>query len=501
MTNRSISQLQARIVTGTFCAHIEGVPLDVISPVLEAVTPAPRRGGASGYKLAFVRDCHYEVDAGGRIIFMAGLVPRVVARLEQMGYRVKVQNRTLWESLLNADHAMRASGDETAEDRQFFDALAVNPRGLVVVHNDADAAWLIAKLGSFFPTAHMLIVATTEERVQQFYAVLNKCCVHPVRRTLEGLWSMPVRTYVCTQATFSMCTAQDWNIVVFTEPESALALLSEKNLAQMFREARADMRGLLTYCFVRADRSLGRRARLRLEAVCGGEIYRQPEPGGPLASVAVLIARTPQCPPLPRHATLADKRSLWQSAPRNAAIAWLATVIASGNRAAIKACGLLHCLPAGIAGLAVAILVESTVQGRELLKLLPGWQLRHEVPALGEVAGGRSHLSVTDRIISTYMYAQRNGVLADIFIRADGASEWPLAPGAFPRRARGAGDRAVVIDLVGDGGSGGGSGFHRRIGHYAQLGWNVEGPVDVVLGNAVKRPARTRKVAVSRRCG
>ena len=488
--------LQALIVTGTFCARIQGVPVDAVRPVLEAVTPAPRQGGETGYELGFVSERHYELDPDGAIIVMAGLVPRVVAHLERLGYRVKVQHMTRWESLLNANHTMRESGNETAEDQRFLDALAVSPRGQVVVRNDAELVGLVAKLGSFFPTAHTLIVAANLERVDRLYGVLSKCCDRPVKRTLDGLWSIAVRTYICTRAAFCWCTAQDWTIVVFADPESALAALSQMNMATMIREAQNDMRGLLSYCFVPVNQRLGPREKLRLESICGAEIYRQPDSAGPPAAVTANLVRMPECPPLPRHATLDDKRALWQDAPRNAAIAQLATTIASGNLTAIKRCGLSNCLPADISELSVAILVESTAHGRALLTVLPDWQLGHEVPALSEPAAGRPHAPVNHRIISTLVYAQRNGVHADILIRADGAVDWPLAANAFPWQ----GDRAYVIDIIGEGGNGEAR-LQRRIRGYERRGWDVEGPLDVVLGKLHNRPAGKRKVASGRRNG
>jgi hypothetical protein len=484
MTNR-ISKLHVRIVTGMFWAHLSGVPADAVRSVLEAITPMPGQGGASGHTLALSRECQYKVESDGGIFIMAGLVPRVVARLERLGYGVAVEDRVRWETLRNANHAMRESDNETAEDRQFLDAVADTPRGLIVVRSEAEVPWLIAKLRSFLPTARVLIVARNAARADQLYRALSKLCEYSVKRMFEGVRSMPVRTYVCPQAEFAMHSGQDWNIIVFTDTESALAAKSQETLGHMFCYAQDNLQDLFTYCFVRDTEPLGPLAQLRLEAVCGGEIYRQPTPGVPLVSVTVLMARMRGCKALPHRVDLDAKRALWHNSSRNAAIADLAKVLASGRRADIKRCGLLGRLPTGGPCKSVAILVESTAHGRKLLENLPGWELRHEVPALGEAAGGRSHLPVADRCVATYVYAQRNGVAADVLICADGARDWPLSTSVFSCRAHQTDSQAVVIDVVAAGG--GTTRIQHRIEGYERYGWRVEEPVDVVLGENVQR--------------
>ena len=282
-----------------------------------------------------------------------------------------------------------------------------------------------------------------------------------------------------------MHSAQDWNTIVFADTESALAAKSQETLCDMFRFAKDNVQCLFTYCFVCGNRPLEPRHRLRLERVCGGEIYRQPTLDVSPVGVAVLIARVPGCPPLPRHTDLEAKRALWWNDARNTAIAGLATAITSRNQTFARQSGLLKLLPSGT-DRTVAILAESTAHGNKLLENLPGWRLQHEVPALGDVAGGRSHMPVGDHCVATFVYAQRNGVAVDVLIRADGATDWPLSTDLFSCRAYRTDSQAVVIDVL-DAAGGGDTRFQRRVQDYEQRGWCVEGPVDVVLGKRAKQ--------------
>ena len=53
MTNGNTRKPQARIVAGPYCARIEGIAVDALRSVLEAITPTPSQGGAGGVTLGF----------------------------------------------------------------------------------------------------------------------------------------------------------------------------------------------------------------------------------------------------------------------------------------------------------------------------------------------------------------------------------------------------------------------------------------------------------------
>ena len=253
------------------------------------------------------------------------------------------------------------------EDRRLCDALAASPRGLIVVRSADQMGRMVAMIGSLFPRAHMLVVAATWKQVKSLTQRIERFSDRAVTLDLQQLWSMPLRTFVCTMATFAECVSHDWDILIFADVESVIGKRSLESVAQM--------PGLMRYGFVPADQVMGPATRLRLEQVCGAEIYREPGPEAHRAEVTVVLAGVPGPASLGRHCDLHRKRTLWHHAARNTAITRLAIALAAGERKTVKRLGLPT-----VDSPAVSLLVESTEHGKELLKGLPGWRLKHNTP-------------------------------------------------------------------------------------------------------------------------
>jgi hypothetical protein len=123
----------------------------------------------------------------------------------------------------------------------------------------------------------------------------------------------------------------------------------------------------------------------------------------------------------------------------------------------------------------VAVLVASTEQARELHKRLPGWKIVDAVPNSG---GGKvAHTDVgmmeTPGMIITETAAGKDGLVADVVIRA-GGSTGRLCFNGFPPPLDNDTREAVVMDFVDEFDERAALDAKRRRREYDLLGWEME---------------------------
>lgn len=429
----------------------------LVRPIASLVVPVARLGGPLGYRLCHATE-QYCALVKKHLILPAGLVPHVAAHLRQRGIRVTVRDETLWLTRNKTNRRVLRDQQLDAPTRELIRAVSANQRGLIVIQEPGGAARVAAAVLVFFGRAHAVVVARSWKSVNALRRQLGKLIDCRLTSNRDELWPMPVRTFLCPAAIFGMSAGHNWDLVVFADVESALAKQCQEIVFRMGAQP--------CYCCVPVTYHLGPRARLHLEAICGGEIFREPQIPDDRSQVEVLLLTSPLCIGLSRRPDLQQKRELWHNGERNLAVAGLALAVADRDSRYSALRRLLPTMPAR-GELAVSVLVESTEHGKELLKHLPAWQLKHKIP-MADAELPDPVAPATGRTVCTEAFAACHGIMADVIVRADGAEEWPLFPSAFPCSS-GKQRSVFILDLV----SVNGPNLKRRAAGYEALGWHV----------------------------
>ncbi|HVX62147.1 MAG TPA: hypothetical protein VHC19_16130 [Pirellulales bacterium] len=360
-----------------------------------------------------------------------------------------------------------------AEVLQFLRQIRGNPRGQIIVRRYDIMVGLVALICEYCPNARIFIVAANREKVARLARRLQPLLARPITWGDQEPWNSPVWLHVETADMFVKGFNADWHMVLFSDIESAIA---RQTLETADRACDLIiMRTQWRYCFIPASRRLHSDSRLKLEAIVGPEIYREPASTTQLRDVQLLLVRAPLVPAAASYdSPLERKRSLiWANSPRNAVIATIAQGFADGDLPGLWQHGLLLDI-ADIAELqsdelSVAILVESPEHGRHLLQLLPGWRLAGMVPS--EEHRRQAPMPCGNRTIATFEKARRVGCSVDVIIRADGTgTQWHQSFGPYRTSASDAGN-LMVVDFRDDVDPQAQHDTRRRLDDYAAHGW------------------------------
>ncbi|MEQ8667711.1 MAG: hypothetical protein RIC12_00975, partial [Pirellulales bacterium] len=161
---------------------------------------------------------------------------------------------------------------------------------------------------------------------------------------------------------------------------------------------------------------------------------------------------------------------VWENHERNACIAKLAQAVEDRDEQAFVELGIeLTTEARGVIfsnrrpGLTV--LVANPAHGRQLQKLLKGFDFEHSLTA--EVAG--LNFDAGGLRITTHEAAEAYGIASQIVIRADGGPGWPLSPKKFPIWRLGV-EQAVVFDFDDSGVQ---PSVNSRLQAYHDLRWDI----------------------------
>jgi hypothetical protein len=483
-----------QIVLRKHFARLDADVAHLLRPLLAPAVPFFRQGGRRGHQRRQAITPCFEVDGTGGIVTLAGLVPRIVDHLQASGYAVHVCDETVWLTLKAADDSRLAIAAGHPEDQHLLRAVAASPRGQLLVRGEGDVARVIAAIGTLLPRARMLVVASTQREVQSVHRRLGRVADRPVTMDMAEAWRVANRLMVCTASLFTCASGDDWDVVIFCGAGAVLA-------QQSFRRAlRLDDQ--LRYAIVQSFQRLGPHARLQMEAACGPEIYRAGNPAAGAATVQVLFVPSPASGIPTRGMYLAGKRlGIWCNDERNDVIAALATAIARGDTIALEQWGLRPAsiaphLPRGNERASIVILVESTEHAQQLLGRLPGWEIKAAVPQNIGTKDAPSLPPVAGKSIVTVLYAEQHGIDADIVIRGDGGSQWPLSQVVLQPQGQQDRDEVVIIDFVAASDGNDRGRLQQRARDYQRHGWKVgnivpnpmspNGPVLAELGEAVR---------------
>ncbi len=397
--------------------------VDLVRPVLEYSRYGFEAEGRAGGHWRQETEPFYSLDPAGNLVTAAGLVPRIRRHLRALGHRVRVLDRTRWLHLEQPNSALREEPTLSSTEHRFLDAIESSPRGQIVVERAADIPRYAARIAADFPTTRVWFVTATNERKEEIRRQLQSFLVDRVETNEEIVWGLPRWLLVDNHFMFGSAGRHQWHVVVFLDPESALAKRSIGNACYL---------DSMFYCFVPADRQLGQHDQLWLEAMCGPVIFRTPHPQGALPDVRVAWLASPVTSLTRAATTYAWKQALWQQPERNALIAPVAQACRDRDRRALRAAGLM--LERRL-GPRVCVLTESAEHAERLGELLPGWPvLRRGSKPTRESCW-----------IATLTCAVDQPRRCDILMRADGGPGWPREL-PFPARSVGW-DRALLIDL------------------------------------------------------
>lgn len=409
------------------CARVDSAHEHVVAPILSTVKRTFATDDERGCRPERQIERYFSV-LGASIVFAAGLVPFLKHHLEQLGYGVQITDRTFWGHLHDADKTILSNPELTPEERKYLNALSDSPRGQLLLDRPSNTGRWIALFARYFRKSHILAVARNRFEQTRIAAEIARHTERPVTMNPRVAWGHHPRLLVITLKLAEWVPGDDFDIVVFADTESALSEATQ-TLPQRFRDA-------TWYAFRNVEPPLHPREELRLQQVFGPVIF-QPEDPNPHPDITVLFWETcTQEAAQNMGSGLERKRSrYWWNRQWNEAILQATQfVLAQG-------------LPERLSGHvnegkapSVAIIVESTEHGRELMTRLPGWEMRTMNDSIPCVP------AVQHKQIATARYATTYHVSADVVIRADGGPDWPLGE-ALVCHLTGTADERCVIDV------------------------------------------------------
>ena len=432
---------------------------DVAIRSLECTSKVFSLGGPFGLRSKHEVHTFYERDAEGYICFKAGLVPRVIDDLRCLGVDAQVDDRTRWPVLEQAAETLAAI--VTDKNRSLLNAVVTSPRGHLITSGVQQQSDFIRDVSQLFLDRRILIVTSNGEQRNRIHGFLSSFLDRPVFTHRNINWFARNRIVVVTTQSFGINPLNDdWDVILFASPEAVVGTQAFDMASRVEKE--------LTYCLRPRGFNADVLTLLRLEAICGPVIH---DDLASRPSVQVVMVETPSIRVTAEMSALARKRStIWHNEKRNDIIAKIALAIAGQDVSTFSHRGeflgehvdlLGKCSNPGI-----AILVESTEHGRELLRHLPHWTLHTAIPD----DDGALHSGTCHRSIVTQTFAS-HGVFANILVRATGTSS-PLMVRGFPSIGqRGA---IVLFDMADDFDGQAIRDTHERIHDYESRGWPVE---------------------------
>jgi hypothetical protein len=425
-----------------------------------------RSGGPTGWQESKELATLAAVQHGG-LCFAAGLLPRVLAILDEHGYRVHVEDRRTAARRLRTDPGVLDGCDD--RDRRLLRTVARQLLGQIEVSGPAEAVRHCALISRYFADARVVVAVATRRRAVATRHALDDLLNKSVGLAISGVPEVDDRVVVATYTGVPPRTYGKYDILLLPGGEEATGdRACDLAVEGHFRRI---------YAFTTPQRRADRHVQVRLEQMAGPVIHHIRKARAP---VRVVVLATPACTAAAAATALERKRVLyWKNAARNAHVAAVARTIVERDREALRQLGFSKKDVRAVLGAAksrVVVLVESPEHGRRLLPLLPGWRLRR-LPA--QHAGGADNdnpNNVTGPAVVTAAYAAIKGVRADVMIRATGGG-WPLrAKGFPPRRDDGNAAAVVVVDFEDEFDVRAARDSGHRLEDYRRRGWHVPPP-------------------------
>jgi hypothetical protein len=424
------------IVTATHLALVDP-PVPLLLPLLKYTAFTFEGGGPTGYRRA---EHNVEVaafDFRGRLAIPAGLLTRCCAELAANGYQVEVEDCRRFGLRFEVDEQFVAEAD--SDVKPLLEAMTREPLGQVEVRGFADAVEKTVLVHRIFSKARLVVALATKRQAWRFWRSLEDVLDERVGLRCAGHRRAGTRCWVTTHQQLGDVAAKA-HILLLPDAGGLAGDVAVRAVAE------AGVPRVYAFVPVPAGAHLDRRTRIRLEGMAGPVIHRlRPRRAG----VSVLLIKTPGGVKLTAKGEtgLARKRSAyWGNKSRNKAVVAAVRAFLKGDAKELRRLGLvpLHAGPkSGFAQARVAVIVESTEHGRNLRHLLPGAILLDAVPR-EKGSEGAQDCGPTVPLIITEMVAAKEGVDADVLIRATGGAS-PLAVKDFPPFVTDVGDGKDVL--------------------------------------------------------
>lgn len=408
---------------------------------------------------------HYEIE-DGQLWVPAGLVPRLVQGVGRQGGQVEVvDHRRSSQRCRTIDQ--RVADEALPHERAMLHAVCEHYLGQAVVRGEEEFTRSVALIRRYVPDAVILVVAATERRVREIYRGLLRHFPGVILQ--QGYcWPTGFTCVVCTMK--SLETYSDVvDIIIVANPTDLLA----KDARSLCWLPQAKIISISI-----AHENLRPWEQLHIEALCGPEIYRQPNPAGELAEVIVQMCSGPLTPSTASSDALSGKRQTsWNNRPRNQWIADLAEAISHNCATALAAAsvyGVLDTLPTVAGDRRVTVLVESVEHGEMLREMLPEWPLLRR-GAQSQCAAQGNWLP-RQSIMTLSFAAEIKSLYTDVIIVASGGEGLTELPGYPPRCVFGQQRQMLVIDLVDDQDEDALATTQARMDRYRSRSWYVSAP-------------------------
>ncbi len=371
-----------------------------------------------------------------RVRFPVGLVDRVRRMLEARGWRVVVRpeqrveffspRHDVGDAGLGCPHAL-----QRAYGRLY---------SLLYLPGSKDRVHVLTTLRQQFPDLHLLVLVKHMAAAKELSITLSKRMKVPVTCGNEPRYSDPW-THVDAIGTFTGRSVMDWAFVVVWDAALIISKTAIEQISYMFGSIRI---GFLA----RDERNLQEADRAVVESMFGPVIYRSDDVIK-YTAVSVAWLSAPASPASDPANELERKRyRLWQNDRRNRFLASVALAITAHDPRALEKLGLYDAAQWLASSHtpsppSVAIAVENAEHGRELLKLLPGWNL-----ALAPTPDDAPYLLDGNTIV-TLSRALQSTVGVDVVLYGAGRGErWLEGLGTqLPFLSS---DRLLVLDVADD---------------------------------------------------
>jgi hypothetical protein len=443
---------------------------DILGPLLTFDEVISQPAALLGFQIQRQKNRFCRLDPQGRLITLAGFVPRIKHVLTATG-QIEVQIVTTANHLLVPDQLLIDCTD--GDDRDYLDALMQNTRGQIVVQNPRQLEDLLLLTCWLYSGVRILVVAYTREEVKWLYRMLAHSLPDQVAMTvgIEAGPHLGARILVTTGYTFphALQDTDRFEVVLIIQPHAAVG-------GPMPVGAYTDFGRRNIYAFIPPELEVDEQSALEVEGICGPIIYEAFGPWGRRANIQVLLLEPPLTPTICPGKALEHKRQcIWHNPVRNQFLTDVAIAMATGQDEIVHTQGPLSLIidlrPEPMGGRRVIVLVENIEHGQELANLLPDWPLfcsaardsGSPLPASGLPA---------KCIVSLFVAHQLPELPFDVLIHATAGKGPPDVPG-FPPRFQERRPDVVLIDLADEGDERSEENTHHRLSAYKKRRWQV----------------------------
>lgn len=373
----------------------------------------------------------------GSLLIPAGFVPHVADYLNARGYSIRIDKKhDYWPK--EVDPQLCAVQIAYALNERLASAVAVQPRRQFIYEYDDDRLEILEILLRLFGDMGVLIAVKNRETCRRLLKQLRKRTDRHIAENVDGAFSHRPATLLGTYSdAWQISQDNDFQVIVLADTETAVQLAGRDDSYSFW-----SLDNMRVFGLVSDAGRLDLRQRFALEARFGPPCvdWRGPRY---LPTVTVHRVGPFTYPDDQVHDALQRKRQyIWHNKCRNVEIARLAQACLAGDRAVLReytyhtevinqsgsdndensiySDDTVNDMPSSSPN--TVILVESPEHARALKKMLRDWPVLNSVDNAGARAQQADTPLMPQQAIVTWTRACRDGLAADVLIRADGSA-------------------------------------------------------------------------------